>query len=151
MGVQRYGSALAVSLLKAGWPIRLRVSGWSMKPLLRPGCILRIVPIGEPPRVGDIIFYRAEGGKLVSHRVMACDPDSVWTKGDACLHWDGVLGRSRVLGKVVAVETPCWVRLDGFMARQVGRFLGHVYPVLVNLKTAIVERLGGILPRRAHV
>ena len=70
MEMHCFTTELAASLLKCGWSIRLRVSGWSMKPLLKSGCLVRVAPLKETPQVGDIVLYRTEANRLVSHRVV---------------------------------------------------------------------------------
>jgi signal peptidase I len=132
---------LAVSLLRSGCAIRLRVEGCSMKPLLRPGCLLRIAPVTHSLRLGDIVFYRADGGKAISHRIITITSANIRTKGDAFRHPDGAVHASRVLGKVVAIEKPFYLPLDGRLVRSVGRVLGWLYPRVVKLKMATVRFL----------
>lgn len=130
-----------MSLLRSGRPVRLPVSGWSMKPLLPPGSVVRIVPFREPPRVGDVVLYRRSDGKLISHRVLTRSADFFRSKGDACAQPEELRHRSCILGKVVALERPWPLHLDGYLARLSGRLLGRLYPILVKLKMAAARRL----------
>ncbi len=125
---------LAESLLRSGWTLSLRVSGSSMKPLLRSGTVLRIAPSNERPMVGDIAFFRTAGGRLVAHRVLACDESRVWTKGDSSGQADGPVEVSEVLGRVLGIEEPFFIPLTGGLARHIGLVLNRYYPKLVQWK-----------------
>jgi hypothetical protein len=139
MGFQGRSIDIAAFQLKSGRGVRLRATGQSMKPLLPPGCLLRIEPMTEPPEMGDIVLYQSEGGRLVSHRVIALTSEGIQTKGDAFVSADGAVGLSQVLGKVVAVEEPFCIPLEGRFMRWTGRVLGFVYPKLYRLKMAFCK------------
>jgi hypothetical protein len=109
-----------------------------MKPLLPPGCLLRVAPMLESPKVGEIVLYQSEGDKLISHRVIAKTPEHIQTRGDAFANPDGPVNLSRVLGKVVAVEEPFHIPLDNRFARWTGRLLGSIYPKLYKMKGAVL-------------
>lgn len=149
MAVEFQQGHLAVSLLRSGQPIRFRAGGWSMKPLLPPGCILQIVPLVGELHVGDIVLYRGKDGKLVSHRVHSLTPDGIRTKGDACTHPDGVIDPSQILGRVVRVEHLFPLGLEGPFARWLGRFVGRVFPLLVRLKIGLMRSANGLNPQGA--
>lgn len=134
---------LAESLLRSGWTLSLRVSGSSMRPLLRSGTLLRIAPSSEPPSVGDIAFFRTASGRFVAHRVLACDDSRVWTKGDSSGQADGPVEVSDVLGRVLGIDEPFFVPLTGRVARRIGLVLNRYYPKLVQLKS----NLRRFLPR----
>jgi hypothetical protein len=135
---------LAESLLRSGWTVRLRASGSSMKPLLRSGSLLRIAPCTERPSVGDIAFFRAASGRLVAHRVLACDGSRVWTKGDSSGEPDGHVEVSGILGRVLGIERPffipLFIPLTGRLARRIGLALNRYYPKLVQLKRALCRQ-----------
>jgi len=135
--------ALAESLLRSGWTLSLRVSGSSMKPLLRSGTVLRIAPSNARPMVGDIAFFRTASGRFVAHRVLACDENRVWTKGDSSGQADGPVEVSEVLGRVLGIEEPFFIPLTGGLARHIGLVLNRYYPKLVQLK----KTLRRFLPR----
>jgi hypothetical protein len=141
MGGERLTTELAESLLKGGCSIRLRATGWSMKPLLTSGCLLHVAPIQQAPKIGEIVLYRSQGDRLVSHRVVAKSSGVIWTKGDSCSQVDKVLDLQQILGKVVAVEEPIYFPLSGRLARQAGLFLSRFYPVLVKLKKSVRQIL----------
>lgn len=62
---------IACALLRDGYSIRFRVSGFSMKPSFCDGDILVFKPVSPRlPRTGDVALYLAEGNRLVAHRVV---------------------------------------------------------------------------------
>jgi hypothetical protein len=146
MGFQGRIIGIAALLLKSGRSVRLRATGNSMKPLLPPDCLLRIDPMTERPEMGDIVLYESEGGRLVSHRVIALTSERIQTKGDSFVSADGAVGLSRVIGKVVAVEEPFRIPLDNRFMRWTGRMLGFAVPKLYRLKMVFCKN---IAPSRA--
>jgi hypothetical protein len=136
---------IAESLLRSGWTLRLRATGRSMKPLLREGCLLRIEPSSGPPRRGDIVAFRAAGDRLVIHRVLECDGNGIWTKGDASARRDDRIVQSQILGRVLGIEEPFFIPLTGRLAVATGLFLNRFYPSLVKVKAALGRRLRGAL------
>ena len=61
----------------------LRVAGASMAPALLPGDLLKVRRAGPiAPAVGDIVVF-PHAGRLVSHRVVRCDPHCLIARGDA--------------------------------------------------------------------
>lgn len=133
-------SDLAASLLRSGVAVRLPVSGWSMRPLVRSEGVVRVLPARWPPRLGEVILYRLATGRLVVHRVVRRAKDRVWTKGDACVTWDGPVVASQILGRVAAIERPVFIPLESRCARLVGRWLGWLYPRLVAIKIRALRR-----------
>jgi len=121
----------ASTLLEAGIAVRLAARGQSMKPLVRSGSLLRVVPARGEAKIGDIALVRLENGGVIIHRVVAIDGGRVTTKGDAYVTPDGAVDRSRILGRVVAVERPLPIPLEGTWARAFGRLVGWLYPKLV--------------------
>jgi hypothetical protein len=134
-------SELAASLLRSGLAVRLPVSGWSMRPLLRAVGVIRVVPSAWPPRLGEVILYRLANGRLVVHRVVRRALDRVWTKGDACVTEDGPVAAAQFLGRVAAIERPVFIPLESACARLAGRLLGWLYPRLVLLRMSLSRRL----------
>ena len=132
---------LAESLLRSGWTLRLRVTGSSMRPLLRSGTVLRIAPSHERPIVGDIAFFRSAGGRLVAHRVLACEENRIWTKGDSSGQADGPVEVSDVIGRVLGIDEPFFLPLTGGVARRVGLVLNRYYPWLVQFKQSLLRFL----------
>ncbi len=72
--------AIVLCLLLILSPARVVVSD-SMAPTLRAGDVLWIRPISEPITPGQIVSYN-EQGKLITHRVVAMEGDTLITKGD---------------------------------------------------------------------
>ena len=116
---------------KHGLDLRIRLSGFSMKPLVRSGSVLRFSAMAEPA-MGDIVLLHYPRHKLVAHRVLRLSRESVWTKGDSCGAPDPPIARARVLAaatclEVGAVEIP----LQNPTMRSLGRLASLVYPKLV--------------------
>lgn len=147
---------LAESLLGSGWTVRLRVSGNSMKPLLRSGSVVRIEPasaLSQGPALGDIVLFRATSDRLVAHRVVeidrGVDGDRYRTKGDASGEPDDWVERGQLLGRILGIESLLFLPLCGPAARPLGLFVNRHYPRLVRLKAALKRRLLGNLPSLA--
>jgi len=93
-----------------------------MVPLLREGQLIAVDLSPREPEIGDLLLYR-QLDYLVVHRYLgpATREDGnpiLRTRGDACLGLDPPLERSRVRGRVVAIEAQgCWWDLDGGGAR----------------------------------
>ena len=94
---------LVSSLLSGGLDLRIRLSGFSMKPLVRSGSVLRFSAMAEPA-MGDIVLLHYPGHKLVAHRVLRLSRESVWTKGDSCGAPDPPIARARVLAAATCLE-----------------------------------------------
>ena len=104
-------SALAISLLAQGQIAQIWATGNSMRPFLRPGMVVRIVPVSDPAKlkVGDVAFVRCNG-RLMLHRVVCVHP-RVMTKGDSVPAFDppveevygSVIGQGGVTGWVIAL------------------------------------------------
>lgn len=72
--------AIVLSLLLILGPARV-VTSDSMVPTLRAGDVLWIRPISGAITPGQIVSYN-EQGKLITHRVVAIEGDTLITKGD---------------------------------------------------------------------
>jgi hypothetical protein len=100
----------------------LPMQGESMVPLLREGQLIAVDLSPVEPVIGDLLLYR-QLDYLVVHRYLgpATREDgnpTLRTRGDACLGLDPPLDRTRVRGRVVAIETQGhWWYLDGGGAR----------------------------------
>ena len=90
-------SELAADLLARGHAARLRVGGGSMRPWIRHGTVVILVPVADSAklRVGEVILAVCDGRPML-HRVVRAAP-RLLTKGDALGHLDpppsAVLGR----------------------------------------------------------
>jgi len=132
--------------------LRLRVSGTSMKPLLRSGSVVRIAPLSSVPAglmLGDLVLFRAASGRLVAHRVIELDGDRCRTKGDSSREPDDLVEHGQLLGKILGIDGILFLPLDGPLARRIGLLLNRYYPRLVRLKAALKRRLSGSVPSLA--
>lgn len=90
-------SELAADLLARGHTARLRAGGGSMRPWIRSGATLVLVPVADPAalRVGEVVMAICDGRPTL-HRVVRPAPD-LRLKGDALGHLDpppsAILGR----------------------------------------------------------
>lgn len=134
---------LIASLLQDGLDVRVRLAGWSMKPLVPCGSVVLFSANGEPS-IGDVVLARLENDALVAHRVVALDSDRIWTKGDACRTADGPLPRKSVIARAVRLEGGVPLPLSNVWLRFLGLAVSRVYPLLVAGYRALV-------PRRAPV
>jgi hypothetical protein len=130
------------SLLRDGMDVRVRLTGWSMKPLVPSGSMLRFSSEGELER-GDVVLARLPNEGLLAHRVVALDSERVWTKGDACGVADGPFSRRDVLGRAVRLEGTISIPLSNAWMRAIGLAVNRVYP-------GIVRRVRRVFPRRAE-
>jgi len=94
---------LAAELVRSAGELRLRVTGSSMLPAIRPGdeLLIRrcaIVTAG----VGEVILF-ARDGRLFVHRVIAQSGETLLVRGDAVTAPDPSVSASEFLGKVVQV------------------------------------------------
>lgn len=85
-------------------PVRFRVTGNSMRPLIR---IMRdtvtVIPLDRPLKIGDVVLFKGEH-KYVLHRLWKMDAGRVNTLGDGCYAPDGWMGLDRVLGRMILLE-----------------------------------------------
>jgi hypothetical protein len=130
---------LLASLFREGLEVRLRLSGWSMKPLVPSGSVLRFSASGEPS-IGDIVLARLANDRLVAHRVVALDSDRIWTKGDACMTKDGPVSRESVLARAVRLEGSVPLQLSNVWMRALGLVVNRLYPRLVAGYRVLVPR-----------
>jgi hypothetical protein len=124
---------LVASLLRDGLDVRLRLRGWSMKPLVPSGSLVRFTPVGEidGPSIGDVVLARIGNDALVAHRVVAVDAERIWTKGDACSIADGPFPRASVIARAVRREGFISLPLSNAVMRSLGILVNRLYPRLV--------------------
>ncbi len=89
--------------LEAGSTIRVKISGWSMWPLVGNGAVLIIIPDNKDIKKGDIILFRSSG-RMVAHRVIKACLDIFTTKGDASTFFDPPVQRHDIIGRAVFME-----------------------------------------------
>ncbi len=130
---------LLTGLLREGLDVRLRLSGWSMKPLVPSGSVLRFSGSGEP-LIGDVVLALLPNDALVAHRVIALDSDWIWTKGDACRTADGPIPRGCVIARAVRLEGRISLPLSNVWMRALGLVVNRLYPRLVGGFRVLVPR-----------
>ncbi|HXG64324.1 MAG TPA: signal peptidase I [Blastocatellia bacterium] len=99
----------ARQLLARNIPIKLRMSGSSMRPAIDDGDVVTIEPVNDGPiKSGDIVLYQTRFDTAVIHRVVRIERSSsersVITRGDAATQNDVAVPVHRVLGRVKVVE-----------------------------------------------
>jgi hypothetical protein len=133
---------LVASLLRDGLDVQLRLSGWSMKPLFRPGCLVRF-SARATPRVGDIALVRYPNDQLVAHRVVALDATRVQTKGDSCLSPEGPVPHSSVIACAISLRGTLALPLRNVFMRRVGLLVTRLYPTMVRGLRRVLPRKDG--------
>jgi hypothetical protein len=131
---------LAAQGLQQGERLRLRVSGASMAPLLRPGeTVVAAACQPEEFQVGDLVLIR-RGADLVTHRLIGREVQGWITKGDGSPWADPPAAADCLLGRAVALEsadrripfdTRAWMdrsRLAGRIGWAEHRLLGWLKP-----------------------
>jgi hypothetical protein len=125
--------------LEAGDVVRLRVGGSSMRPFLREGDEVRIVPARpEDLRSGDIVLVRTSGGATL-HRVLSLDlrDATLRTKGDGMRETDPPLAAGAIVGKADAVmREGAWRALDTPGRRAFASFVSRRLAPLEPLRAA---------------
>ena len=82
---------------------QLQISGNSMNPMIKNGDWLVLKHNSNDIKIGSIIAYRREQ-KIIVHRVIKIDHNSLITKGDFNFHVDPVVDVKNIIGKVIAVK-----------------------------------------------
>jgi len=144
MSLRAQNPEIVTALLNDGVDVRVRLSGHSMKPLLRTGSVVRFSAT-PTPRVGDIVLLSVASGhrdKLVAHRVVAADGERVWTKGDSSATGDPPVPHTRVLGTAASLEIRNKVALPlcNPLMRALGLLFSARYPGLVRAYRTLVPR-----------
>jgi signal peptidase I len=96
-------SELAAEVVRSFGELRLRVSGSSMLPAIRPGDDLLIQQCCiEQTRPGDIVLFMRHR-RLFAHRVISRSSTCVVTQGDGIAEPDRPVTANELLGKVIRV------------------------------------------------
>jgi signal peptidase I len=117
MGVSSiHGCNLVSEAVRAAGRVRLRVSGTSMVPAMRPGDLITVERAGAAEiSLGEIVVF-ARSGRLVVHRVtgVTASPTEVrsgherepllQTRGDCARRKDPIVRGSELLGRVIQIE-----------------------------------------------
>lgn len=113
--------------LEKGNPVVTTTVGVSMEPLLRTRRdVVIIKPVDRPLRAGDLPLFIRPNGDYVLHRIIRCDGEFVYTRGDNQLITEkvpkeNVLGIAEEIirkGKPIRCDSPAYmmyVKLWGFL------------------------------------
>ncbi|OFW61193.1 MAG: hypothetical protein A2133_10825 [Actinobacteria bacterium RBG_16_64_13] len=93
-------------MIERGSPLRIRVFGFSMMPLIQDGDVVTIAPLaGRAPAIGEVVAFVLPGTeKLALHRVVAREGPGWLLRGDNCPDSDGVVVGAEILGRITRVE-----------------------------------------------
>ena len=95
---------LAAEVVRSFGALRLRVTGSSMLPAIRPGDVLWISRCGlAEADLGDIVLYTRHR-RLFVHRIVARSGAHLVTQGDAITDPDPPVNGAELLGKVVRIQ-----------------------------------------------
>lgn len=99
-------SAALLTLLAEGRACRLEATGLSMRPLIRAGDLLTLVPVAfEAVRVGDVVVCNTgKDNALLIHRVIRKEALRLQLRGDNRRDADGWFGAASVVARVAAVQ-----------------------------------------------
>lgn len=86
-----------IARLVAGEEVDLPASGGSMFPLVRNGDVVRVQPVRDSLRIGDVVLA-VIGGRWVLHRIVAVGPFGYTLRGDNRRAADPPVGRAAVVG-----------------------------------------------------
>ena len=119
----RLFAAAAAELLRAGRAVRFVARGRSMRPFVREGDLLTVVPVRPAAlRLGDLAFYETAGGALRVHRVLRICRSTTrrlfFTRGDALTGPLERVSETRVLGKVIRLRRQTRVLAPGTVFRR---------------------------------
>ena len=99
---------LAKKILESNVPLKIKIQGPSMLPLIRPGDYVIIKPIKmEEVKVGDILAYshnEQEQGSIICHRLIKMTDSLLIVKGDTRIRGYERVLPSLVLGRVILIE-----------------------------------------------
>ena len=131
--------SLARELLTAGNSVRFRAKGSSMRPFIREGDLVEVMPVGLADlRPGDVLLFGSGKGQLMLHRLVQIrrkgDQTTLVLQGDANRYPDGTVLPEQVIGRAVAVKrkTKQW-HLDGPAARVLAAVWAYISPAMKRL------------------
>lgn len=97
------------TLLSEGKILRVKATGYSMYPAIKPGSFIYIDPGDEHPESGDIIGWKCDKGIVVHRLLRITSTDGVKkyvTRGDSLLTEDMPVTKELYAGKVIKIENP---------------------------------------------
>lgn len=98
-------ATLTTSILSEGQVLRFQARGDSMRPFIKNGDLVEVHAVSKKVLVrGDVALCRLENGRLVVHRVIKVNKDSLLLQGDALHYTDGLVSQENVLGRVDKVD-----------------------------------------------
>ncbi len=102
-------SSITEELLRQGNTVRFRASGVSMKPFIRDGDLLTVMPARtDSLRTGDVIFYNSSSNDITAHRVVAiCNLEGervFLVRGDATGGPFENITAEQILGRVAGIH-----------------------------------------------
>jgi hypothetical protein len=125
---------LAADLLRAGYAVRFRAAGDSMRPFLRDGDVVDVepAPVAEV-RIGDILLYQRPDGTAIAHRVArrsrGAEEPMLEMQGDARRDAKESARGEQVLGRVVRLRRgDREIALTGAGRRIAGWLWGQAQP-----------------------
>ncbi|MCK4648717.1 signal peptidase I [bacterium] len=140
---------LSKDILSQGACLRFQAKGGSMYPAIRDGDILNVEPVKvKDIRLGDVIFYRTAGERMVAHRVIKKlsqnDRLILVTKGDSNTGKEEEVILEEILGRVKAIERyGRRICLNQGLGRLMDIFYAKISPLIRRLR-----RIGGRLLRQ---
>lgn len=148
---------LAAQVLGQGSPFVFAARGNSMLPFIREGDLLTVLPLGNaPPRPGEVVLYRCEGGALLVHRIIGLsDGDELWlVRGDASRGETERVRPEELLGRVVSLERGGRIRHLDTRWQLWGARLWHrlwpwslrAYALASRIKRRLLRTTRGIVP-----
>jgi len=107
--IQSEFTELSKEILAKDCCLRFQAKGRSMFPAIRDGDILNVEPVNaRKVRLGDVIFYRSGGRRLVAHRVIKkifkTERVILLTKGDSNKDKGQEVNSNDILGRVKVIE-----------------------------------------------
>ena len=101
---------VSLSLLAEGKSLRIKPTGYSMFPAIRPGDIVIIAPVKNQSNLtpGDIVVFKRDSD-FVLHRLTDIQPrddNPVFiTRGDSAINEDKPITVDKIVGVVTIIET----------------------------------------------
>lgn len=92
------------SLIEENGMIKLKMTGYSMFPFLKPGhygIVVKVTP--DKLKIGDIVVF-SQNDHFIAHRLIGISEDRFICKGDAMKFSDVPVLPHQILGKLIAVE-----------------------------------------------
>ena len=128
-------------------PVRITLNGYSMNPLIRGyRDYVTVAGLEGELRPGDIVlFFDAENGRYVMHRIWELKDGMALTWGDNCDQPDGWIRLRAIRGKIVLIERgKRKIRPDPARGRRWAAFwhkAGKVWRFGERCKNGVIRRI----------